>query len=69
MGFLAALLAARWIKNQRIPHSVDFHEQLVCVIMTRNPVQADRKMHEHLHFTADAIEATARQLKPIGMAE
>jgi DNA-binding GntR family transcriptional regulator len=60
------LLTMRWMKNQRIPHPVDFHERLVRAIMTRNPTVADQEMHAHLHFAADAIEAAARAPGPLG---
>ena len=47
---MRALLTTRWMKNQQIPHPLDFHEQLVRTVMSRNPELADKKMHEHLHF-------------------
>jgi len=53
---MRALLTTRWIKNQRLPHPVDFHEQLIHVIRDRNAALADQKMREHLHFAADAVE-------------
>jgi DNA-binding GntR family transcriptional regulator len=46
-----ALLTSGWLKNQRLPHPPDFHEQLVRTIMERDPARADEKMREHLHFT------------------
>jgi DNA-binding GntR family transcriptional regulator len=45
-----ALLTSRWLANQTRPHPVDFHEQLVKVLLLRDPIVADRKMWEHLHF-------------------
>lgn len=51
---MRALLTTRWITNQKLPHPVDFHQQLVREIVKRDPQLADRKMHEHLHF-ADPI--------------
>lgn len=62
------LLTTRWIKNQRIPHPVDFHERLIRAIMTRNPAVADQEMHAHLHFAADAIEAASRTPSPLSSA-
>ncbi len=56
------LLTTRWIKSQRVPHPVDFHEQLVRSFMTRDPMKADREMRSHLHYTVDAIEAATRAL-------
>ena len=56
------LLTTRWIKSQRVPHPVDFHEQLVRSVMTRDPIKADREMRSHLHYTVDAIEAATRAL-------
>jgi DNA-binding GntR family transcriptional regulator len=47
---MRALLTSRWLKNQRLPHPSDFHEQLVRTIMEGDPVLADEKMREHLHF-------------------
>jgi DNA-binding GntR family transcriptional regulator len=46
---IRSLLTTRWLNNLRIPHPADFHEQLVRVIMQRNPALADQKMHAHLH--------------------
>ena len=51
---IRSLLTSRWIKNLRRPHPPDFHEQLVRVVMKRDPVLADRKMHEHLHYGLSA---------------
>jgi GntR family carbon starvation induced transcriptional regulator len=53
---IRALLTTRWLKNQRIPHPIDFHEQLVRTIMKRDPAAADQKMRDHLHFADDAAE-------------
>lgn len=47
---MRALLTTRWLKNQRVPHPEDFHQQLVWAIMTRNPAQADETMRAHLHY-------------------
>lgn len=52
---MRALLTTRWLENQRLPHPPDFHQQLVHVIMQRDPGAADAKMRNHLHF-ADVIE-------------
>jgi DNA-binding GntR family transcriptional regulator len=63
---MRALLTTRWIKNQRLPHPGDFHEQLVRVIMQRDSAAADQKMREHLHFAenrpqnTDAVELTTK---------
>jgi DNA-binding GntR family transcriptional regulator len=46
---IRSLLTTRWVKNLRIPHPPDFHEQLVKVFMQRNPAVADQKMREHLY--------------------
>jgi DNA-binding FadR family transcriptional regulator len=46
---IRSLLTTRWLNNQHTPHPADFHEQLVRVIMKRNPALADQKMHAHLH--------------------
>ncbi|MSU49383.1 MAG: GntR family transcriptional regulator [Opitutus sp.] len=59
---MRALLTTRWIKNQRLPHPADFHEQLIRVIMGRNAALADQKMHEHLHFAGSAVEATPPEI-------
>lgn len=60
---MRALLTTRWLKNQRLPHPSDFHEQLVRAIMQRNPAAADQKMREHLHF-ADRQAQNASEVKP-----
>lgn len=49
---IRALLTTRWLKNQRVPHPTDFHQQLVRAIMSRDPVVADRAMTAHLHYGA-----------------
>lgn len=54
---IRALLTTRWIKNLKFPHPVDFHEQLVRVIMQRNPTAADQKMREHLHYADNYPQA------------
>ncbi len=51
---MRALLTTRWLKNLRLPHPADFHEQLVRTILTRDPAVADRAMHDHLHFAEQA---------------
>ncbi len=47
---MRALLTTRWLKNQRLPHPEDFHQQLARAIMTRNPALADETMRAHLHY-------------------
>jgi DNA-binding GntR family transcriptional regulator len=54
---MRALLTTRWLKNQRLPHPADFHQQLVRALQRRDPVLADRTMRDHLHY---AIEYRAR---------
>lgn len=49
-----ALLTTRWLKQQSVPHPADFHEQLVRSMMTGDPLLADQKMYEHLHYGAVA---------------
>ena len=53
---IRSLLTTRWIKMQRAPHPADFHEQLVRVIMKRDPALADKKMREHLHHGGGGLE-------------
>lgn len=52
---IRTMLTTRWLNNQSIPHPPDFHEQLVRTIMKRDPVVADQKIHEHLHFGDQAF--------------
>jgi len=48
---IRTLLTTRWLQHQqKVPHPADFHQQLVRVIMKRDPVAADQKMAEHLHY-------------------
>lgn len=47
---MRALLTTRWLKNQRLPHPKDFHQQLVRAIMKRDAAVADKMMHAHLHY-------------------
>jgi DNA-binding GntR family transcriptional regulator len=47
---MRTLLTTRWLKNQRLPHPEDFHQQLARAIMTRNPAVADETMRAHLHY-------------------
>lgn len=47
---IRSLLTTRWLKNLRLPHPPDFHEQLVREFMKRDAALADRKMHDHLHY-------------------
>ncbi|MSU50713.1 MAG: GntR family transcriptional regulator [Opitutus sp.] len=54
---MRALLTTRWLKNLRLPHPVDFHQQLIRAILKRDPVAADQAMREHLHY-ADKFPAT-----------
>ena len=57
---MRALLTTRWLKNQRLPHPADFHQQLVRSLQQRDPVAADCTMRDHLHY---ANEFHARQAK------
>jgi DNA-binding GntR family transcriptional regulator len=50
---IRSLLTTRWLKRQKLPHPADFHQQLVRVIMLRDPGLADQKMREHLHYGED----------------
>jgi DNA-binding GntR family transcriptional regulator len=61
---IRALLTTRWLKNQRLPHPRDFHEQLVRVIMKRDPNLADAKMREHLHFAEDDLREVSAVVAP-----
>ncbi len=61
---IRSLLTTRWIKRQRAPHPADFHEQLVRVIMQRQPAKADEKMRQHLHHGETALsESISRAVK------
>ena len=53
---MRALLTTRWLKNQRLPHPEDFHQQLVRAMMKRDPSLADETMRAHLHY-ANEYEA------------
>ena len=55
---MRALLTTRWLKNQRLPHPADFHQQLIRSLQQRDPIAADRTMRDHLHY---ANEYQARQ--------
>jgi len=57
---MRALLTTRWLKNLRLPHPADFHQQLVRTMQKRDPIVADRTMFEHLHYAEDYV---ARQAK------
>ena len=56
---IRALLTTRWLKNQRLPHPSDFHEQLVRSIMLRDANAADQKMREHLHYAENYAQTVA----------
>lgn len=58
---MRALLTTRWLKNQRLPHPEDFHQQLVRAMMKRDPAEADEAMRAHLHYpnTAEGRQAVA----------
>lgn len=58
---IRALLTTRFLKNQRIPHPADFHEQLVRTIMQRDPALAEQKMTEHLHYGENLPESVGRK--------
>ena len=53
---MRALLTTRWLKNQRLPHPDNFHQQLVRSMMKRDPALADETMRAHLHY-ANEYEA------------
>ena len=53
---MRALLTTRWLKNLRLPHPEDFHQQLVQAFMRRDVVAADETMRAHLHY-ADEYQA------------
>jgi DNA-binding GntR family transcriptional regulator len=50
---MRALLTTRWLKNQRLPHPQDFHQQLVRAMMMRDPALADEAMRAHLHYAGE----------------
>ena len=50
---MRALLTTRWLKNQRLPHPADFHQQLVRSMQQRDPEVADRTMRDHLYYAAE----------------
>lgn len=52
---MRALLTTRWLKNQQLPHPEDFHEQLVRVLMQRDPIAADAAMRAHLYYVDDSV--------------
>ena len=52
---MRALLTTRWMTNQKIPHPVDFHQQLIREIMRRDAALADSKMRDHLHFADPTV--------------
>ena len=60
---MRALLTTRWLKNQRLPHPTDFHQQLVRSLQQRDHVVADRTMRDHLYY---AIDYRARLAKANG---
>lgn len=55
---IRALMTTRWLRKQLKPHPVDFHEQLVRSFLRRDPIAADAKMREHLHYSDDFVEGT-----------
>jgi DNA-binding GntR family transcriptional regulator len=57
---MRALLTTRWLKNQRLPHPEDFHQQLVRAFLKRDPALADEMMRAHLHY-ANEYEAKNRE--------
>jgi DNA-binding GntR family transcriptional regulator len=59
---MRALLTTRWLKNQRLPHPDDFHQQLVRAIMKRDAALADKTMRAHLYY---AIEYQAKHTAPV----
>lgn len=50
---IRTLLTTRWLKNLRIPHPPDFHQQLVRSIARRDQIAADETMRAHLNFAND----------------
>lgn len=58
---IRSLMTTRWLENLQVPHPANFHEQLVRAFMRRDPVLADKKMHEHLHYGRSIAE---RDVKP-----
>lgn len=60
---MRALLTTRWLKNQRLPHPEDFHQQLVRALMKRDGALADETMRAHLHY-ANEYEAKSREPAP-----
>jgi DNA-binding GntR family transcriptional regulator len=59
---IRSLLTTRWLARQKLPHPADFHQQLVRVMMQRNPVLADQKMRDHLHYGEDMATAIPGRL-------
>lgn len=56
---MRALLTTRWLKNQRLPHPDDFHQQLVRAILKRDPILADETMRAHLRYADDYLAKQA----------
>ena len=54
---MRALLTTRWLKNQRLPHPEDFHQQLIRSFLKRDGALADETMRAHLYY---AIEYQAK---------
>jgi DNA-binding GntR family transcriptional regulator len=61
---MRALLTTRWLKNQQLPHPPDFHEQLVRVLMQRDPLAADSAMRAHLYYVDDQVAKQAASPLP-----
>lgn len=57
---MRALLTTRWLKNQRLPHPADFHQQLVRSMQQRDPTVADQTMRDHLHYAEDYVSRQAK---------
>ena len=47
---IRALMTSRWLRNQIIPHPVDFHEQLIRSFLLRDRMAADAAIRAHLQF-------------------
>lgn len=45
-----------WTDTRSHPHPKDFHEQLVRVIMTKDPELAERKVRDHLNYGRESLE-------------
>lgn len=50
---MRALLTTRWLKNLRLPHPADFHQQLIRTFAKREQVASDDMMRAHLHYADD----------------